>query len=71
MKIVVIEVCIEDIKTGDCFKFYDDFWIKSCLSKKEGETEYFECVELKAGNQRMFKQGDKVEKVQAIFQIHA
>ena len=69
MKIEVVAICVEDIKTGDCFKYNDGYWIKSNLSTKDGV--YMECVALANGDQRWFKAGDKVEKVQAEFRIHA
>ncbi len=69
MEIEVVNINIEDIGYGECFKFNDDYWIKSNLGKPE--FTHFECVSLKQGNQRWFKAGEKVEKVQAVFRIHA
>lgn len=69
MKIQVIEVCVEDIPFGKCFKWDNEYWIKSNGSVEN--NAYYNCVELEAGNQRWFKKGDKVERVEGQFQIHA
>uniref|UniRef100_A0A6M3JJ43 Uncharacterized protein n=1 Tax=viral metagenome TaxID=1070528 RepID=A0A6M3JJ43_9ZZZZ len=61
MKIIVVNVNIEDICYGNCFKWNYNYWIKSNNAKEN--DGYFNCVELEAGNQRWFKAGDKVEKI--------